>query len=690
VAQRCLYGVDKNPFAVNLAKLSLWLVTLAKDHPFTFLDHALKHGDSLVGLVRRQIGAFTWQPEQKESGPLFANIKGHVDAARGHREAIQALGEDDDGRKRELHREAEDAIASVRQVGDLVVAAFFAEEKDKARETRRRELDRRVQAGETVVLQGLADELRQDRNVVPFHWEIEFPEVFGRDNPGFDAIVGNPPFLGGSKISSHFGNNYLAWLLQLHPETHGNGDLVAHFFRRAFALLRDDGAFGLIATKTIAQGDTRSTGLRWLCTHGGTIFDARKRLKWPGIAAVVVSVVHVRKGGYAGTKLLNGLPVSKITAYLFHTGDDANPAVFGGREQNYFSGCKLTGDGFVLSKPEAEAWFLRDPSSRMIIRPYLGGNDLVAQAQLVPERYVICFRDWSLAEAQKWPELVAVLEKTVKIQRATNLRAHVRDSWWQFEHYRPGLYRSIASMKEVLCAPQTSKYRIFSRASSEFLFDQTIMIFLMESWSAFGLLQSRPHELWAAFFASSMKDDLRYIPSDCFETFPFPERWEQDSSLENAGKDYYEFRAALMRHAQQGLTDSYNRFHDPDERDPNILKLRELHEAMDRAVLDAYGWTDIPTACEFRLDYEEDEDSDEAPSRRKKPYRLRWPAEVHDEVLARLLDLNQKRAEAERLAGAHAEPKAAKAAPKPRRPRKDQTDSATPSLFGSDPDKETP
>ena len=104
-----------------------------------------------------------------------------------------------------------------------------------------------------------------------------------------------------------------------------------------------------------------------------------------------------------------------------------------------------------------------------------------------------------------------------------------------------------------------------------------------------------------------MKDDLRYTPSDCFETFPFPDGWETDPTLEAAGESYYQFRANLMVRNDEGLTKTYNRFHDPYENDPQIATLRELHAAMDRAVLDAYGWTDIPTDCEFLLDYEIDE-----------------------------------------------------------------------------------
>ena len=181
------------------------------------------------------------------------------------------------------------------------------------------------------------------------------------------------------------------------------------------------------------------------------------------------------------------------------------------------------------------------------------------------------------------------------------------------------------------------------------VFANTLVVFPFQTYAAFCSLQSRPHEIWARFLGSSMKDDLRYTPSDCFETFPFPERWGTQPDLERAGTDYYDYRADLMVRRNEGLTRAYNRFHDPDEADPDIARLRDLHTAMDRAVLDAYGWTDIPTDCDFLLDYEIDE---ETWGRRRKPYRYRWPDEVRDEVLSRLLALNAERAALERLAGA--------------------------------------
>ena len=161
-----------------------------------------------------------------------------------------------------------------------------------------------------------------------------------------------------------------------------------------------------------------------------------------------------------------------------------------------------------------------------------------------------------------------------------------------------------------------------------------------------------------------MKDDLRYTPSDCFETFPFPDDWGNHPTLETTGKAYYEFRAALMVRNDEGMTKTYNRFHDPHENDSGIAELRELHAAMDRAVLDAYGWTDIPTDCDFLLDY----DIDEANwGRKKKPYRYRWPNNVRDEVLARLLALNAERAAEEARSGAASQATPSKATANPGR-----------------------
>jgi hypothetical protein len=142
-----------------------------------------------------------------------------------------------------------------------------------------------------------------------------------------------------------------------------------------------------------------------------------------------------------------------------------------------------------------------------------------------------------------------------------------------------------------------------------------------------------------------MKDDLRYTPSDCFRTFPFPANFETDPALEAAGQSYHAFRAQLMITRQEGLTKTYNRFHARGENGPDIARLRTLHAEMDAAVLRAYGWNDLAdrAAPEF---IEQDADEGKTPKT-----RLDWRAEFKDEVLARLLALNAERAAAELSAG---------------------------------------
>jgi hypothetical protein len=114
--------------------------------------------------------------------------------------------------------------------------------------------------------------------------------------------------------------------------------------------------------------------------------------------------------------------------------------------------------------------------------------------------------------------------------------------------------------------------------------------------------------------------------------------------MQDAARAYHEFRAELMIRNDEGLTKTYNRFHDPNGDSADIQHLRELHATMDRAVLDAYGWQDLQPVCEFFPEFDEEEEEDEGGRPKKKKYRYRWPEDIHDEVLARLLDLNRQRA----------------------------------------------
>lgn len=738
IAQRCLYGVDKNPLAIELAKLSLWLATLARDHPFTFLDHALRPGDSLVGLTRAEIAAFAWPG--MEAQPL-AMLRPTLEAkmARVAEVRRRILDARDTKPYPQLEQElanAESALNWPRLAGDAAIAAFFSAKKPPDRRARRQELEAQLliaaQHKERLDLQQPLDqavaELRA-KGIRPFHWQIEFPEVFasaeapvhgpapargpaaaaargqaapGRNDAaaGFDAIVGNPPFAGKNTIAAAHPDGYLDWLQTLHSGAHGNADLVAHFFRRAFALLRPGGCLGLLATNTVSQGDTRSTGLRWLRAHGGTIFSARKRIVWPGEAAVVVSAVHVAKGALPGPYFVDGRPVEKITAFLFHAGGDEDPARLKANADRSFQGSIILGLGFTfddtdkkgIATPIAEMRRLiaADPRNQERIFPYIGGEEVNTDPRHAFHRYVINFEDFPLRReklgkqwrdaddrqkklwlregivpddypapvAADWPDLLAIVRDKVKPERDRVGREHRRHFWWRYGETQPGLTRALRGQQHALVISRVGEAFGLAIVPAAAVLSDRLVVFPSGGPTDLAVLQCRVHEIWARFLGYTLREDFAYAPSDCFETFPFPPGSETDSALAAAGQAYHDFRAQLMVDRDEGLTKTYNRFHDPQDHSPETEKLRALHAAMDRAVLDAYGWRDLQPVCDFFPKFADDD-----PAEADK-FLYRWPDDMHDEVLARLLDLNAQRAALE----GQPPPAAAKPAA-PRKPR---------------------
>ncbi len=669
VAQRCLFGVDRNPVAVDLAKVSLWLVTLAKDHALTFVDHALRHGDSLIGLSRSQIEAFHWAGDAPkfQFGTESTRVEDHMTRVTELRQRIRDADETTlDWERRHLWDEARSELGKVRLFGDLVLAAYFEGESRKARETKRIKYADAVTAGDHERYRPWLEAWRHaDPPLAPFHWEIEFPEVFERENAGFDGIVGNPPFLGAKELGVITPAPHLEYLKQSMGQISGKTDLIAYFLRRAWELIRVSGGFGLIATNTAAQGDTHASGLLVIHREGGVIYSATKRLNWPGTAAVVVSVIHVSKGDRVGARYLNGTRVSRISTYLFESGPDEPPLRLAANAGLAGKGIIHSGEGFTFEGQGGDGrWPLelvselrKDPIQAEVIKPFWGAKEINTSPDFVPERYVIDLDDLSEEEVKRrYPNLYAMLLKGVRPERmklTTQSGAkQAREKWWQFTYRAEALIERILRRSAMLAVGRHTHWLSICRLPSSAVPSEAIVAFAFDTQAAFCALQSRPHEVWARFFGSSMKDDLRYTPSDCFETFPFPEDWVTDPSLEAVGGEYYEFRANLMINNGEGLTQTYNRFHDPDERNNDIENLRALHAAMDRAFLDAYGWTEIPTECEFLLDYEVEQ---EEWGNKKKPWRYRWPDKVRDEVLGRLLELNAERAREEDLSGVAAE-----------------------------------
>lgn len=687
VAQRCLYGVDKNDAAVELAKLSLWLVTLAKNLPFTFLDHSLRHGDSLVGLDFDQIRAFHWKRPEKEPPKqleLFGReIAVALDEAIGLRQTIGELGDTpaEDKEKARLFWDAQDALFKVRLIADLVVGAFFAHEKDKDREAERVRRENLVRAwllsGDSPSEELLAMQ-REIRDRLPvFHWMVEYPEVFYAERPDpldenqanraayMDAFVGNPPFAGKNAITVTNGPGYIDWLMAGHPDVVGkpNTDLSAYFFRASSRLLGTHGTVGLVATNTIAQGDSRLVSLKKLVENGATIYAARSSMPWPGDASVAVSVVHLAFGNARlpvshRPLLLNDRTVDSIDSRLLPGRERQEPQGLIVNNNLAFLGGKLVGVGLAVDLEKHAELVGADPRNTLVLRPYLGGEELNRNPRSAFDRYVIDFTTKTLDEAWEWPLLMRIIEEKVLPTRMKDNRGTYKTYWWRPGESGGALYAALSGSSDCLVCSSVTKHLTFSLQPTSIFFSQTLYVFALSRLGAFAIVQSRIHEPWARLLSSSLEDRLRYSASDCFETFPFPRPDPRIiiPALEDIGQRLYDFRAKYMVDENVGLTITYNRLKDPAWDDPRILELRRLHEEMDRQVLEAYAegdpegrWLEIevPPFCPLT-----DDD-------KKKLERF------EDAVIDRLFVLNAKRAEEEKRLGlGTAKPKKAAGKPK--------------------------
>src|SRR5690606_29992792 len=172
--------------------------------------------------------------------------------------------------------------------------------------------------------------------------------------------------------------------------------------------------------------------LQHLLRSGFRIYDATVNLPWPGEAAVTVSVVHLAKGSPAKQvdPYLEGAPVRAINSRLRPSPERADPQVLAANAGCAFVGTYVLGMGFVLTPEERDALVAKDPRNAERIFPYLGGEEVNTSPTQSHSRYVISFGQMSLEEAERWPDLIAIVREKVKPERDKNNRANYRDQWW--------------------------------------------------------------------------------------------------------------------------------------------------------------------------------------------------------------------------------------------------------------------
>ncbi|MEU3659854.1 DNA methyltransferase [Streptomyces sp. NPDC032940] len=625
IIEHCLYGVDINPMAVEMAKLSLWLVSMDPGRPFTFLDDRLVAGDSLLGVhSMEQIQSVHMKP-QGQSDILAEQTRELVDQLTRERLAITAIkGVDLPAlqQKRERLEEVNRHSRRLRLVGDLIAGAALATcasgrvpwyEEDGGE--RVRDLFPRAA---WIVQKVVADGVEDDSDVVrearvtaeewlgaelpegalerrPVHWPLVFPEVFALRG-GFDAVVGNPPFLGGQKLTGAMGEAYREYLVShTANDKRGSADLVAYFELRVHDLLNDGGQTGLIATNTLAQGDTREVGLDQIAARGATVRRAIKSAPWPSSSAVLeycavwTSVRTVAPEGlrYLGGVVVSGIstsltPISRVRGWIEAL--KCNGSIS-------FQGVIILGMGFTLNEDEAQSWIQEDPRYADVLFPYLNGQNCNNSPTHSPDRWVINFHDWSEVKAREYAKAYERVLNEVKPERDVNkFSKRAKEHWWLYERSRQELYSRIGGKDSCIVLARVSKVVMPVMVSTRQVLTLDLIVFASDDPVLLGFLSSSVHYWWAIDRASTMKGDLRYTPTDVFETLvrPIP-----TARLRVAGTRLNAYRRDLMLARNIGLTATYNLVHDPDCQDEDIVELRRIHEEIDKATVEAYGWHDL-------------------------------------------------------------------------------------------------
>lgn len=672
VVAQCLYGADINGMAVEMCKLSLWLVSLDPRKPFSFVDDKIFHGNSLLGLTSlRQLEELHIDPrpapahEQTQMefrGNVLEerlDLRHKIDkAAQLRRRLAEEIIENDPQRsaaaKNRQMEQLDELTRDLTKIADGVIAAGLplggksGKKLDEAYENLRiavgKEYPRPGEAADSSMLDAIVDrgltierlspgaEADQDR-WKPLHWCLAVPEVIQRG--GFDAVIGNPPFLGGQKLTGAMGTPMRDWFVNvLAGGAKGSADLVAYFFLRAKSLLTTDGVLGLIATNTIAQGDTRGVGLEALLDSGFTILRSLQSRTWPARSA---NLEFAGIWGTLGTvpaevpRYSDGVRAAKITALLSPSGRaSGEPLRLKENRATAFQGCIVNGMGFIVPESLAAEWIAKDPSAAEVLFPYLGGDDVTSRHDLSASRWVVNFHNLSEAQAREYPRVYEHVRREVKQSRSKNSRRRVREEWWLYEARRPKMQEAIAGLDSVLVVPLVSKYFMPVRVETGQVYSHKLGVLSRGSFALEGVLSSAIHQLWSMTYGSTLETRLNYSLSDVFETFPAP---RETLDLETLGKSLELTRRRVLNTGRLGITDLYNRVNDPclSGRDnAEIAEIRTIHTELDRVVMEAYGWGDVELNHGFHT------------------YRqmTRWTVcpEARVEILDRLLEENHRRA----------------------------------------------
>ena len=617
IAERCLYGVDMNPLAVELAKLSIWLVTLAKGRPFGFLDHNLRCGDSLLGIHNLEmLNYLDMRPTKVASKKLFASkIEQAVKKAIALRSDLRARPIHDIRDVEvmvSLDRQARQELELPELIADALVGEYLAV-GGKSGDTTSLSIeagavmegtDGAVEALKLRALKGLRADLPDGKLVRrPFHWALEFPEIFSRENAGFDAFVGNPPFLGNSSWKSNLGASYLVNIESILGSKAGKIDLSIVFYRRALSLLRSNGVFGLIAANNIAEGGALKVGLNVLVASG-EIIRSRRDFVWPGGAAVITAFVVFFKGTYAGIKKANDEPCAKINSHLQAESEKSKWSPVSLKKKLFaFKGIDNSrGLAFVLE--ESNSWKpLLENERDSLLRPYITGNDITTHCLRRIDRLALDLGDRSLESIKaSHPVAYQFLEEVVRQTRSkTELSSYsgLFERWWQFWNHRAKQFAILRKQKETIAFSRVTKHPICLLVPSEYLYTEGVILIGFGAAENLAICQTPVFTEWLVATQGAkfgVGGSLRLSLNEGINTFPLPQENVSQAGI-SASRELDFLIKQWCEKASCGVTEYGNALGDLEQSDASIQQCRDAVRFVTAEVAKAYQFD--PMDIEF-------------------------------------------------------------------------------------------
>lgn len=430
-----------------------------------------------------------------------------------------------------------------------------------------------------------------------------------RQWPEADIIIGNPPYQSKNKMQNEFGADYLNKLRKAYPEIPGRADYVVYWFYKAHNHLKEGGYAGLVGTNTIRQNYSREGSLDYIVDNGGTIFNAVSSKQWSGEAKVYVSIVNWKKGEVDAPKTLityeNGeekrYEVAQINSSLSLKPDvsKAHYLASNKKPKCVFQGQTHGHEGFLLSLKKGKQWLQKHPEYKIVLKPFLIGDELVANIKSQPERFVIDFTFCNQVEAAKYKDLYNKVKKEVLAEREKkaeqeengeikpNGHANQLKKWWKLWRPREKMLENIANLKRYIACARVTQRPIFEFISSEIRPNDKVMVFPFEDYYTFGVIQSSLHWQWFLEKCTTLAHTPNYNTASIWDTFPWPQNPSEKgiTRVAEAARKLHEERTQTLARNNLSLRELYRILEQPGEN-----PLKDLHQELDKAVIEVYGF----------------------------------------------------------------------------------------------------